>query len=1020
MVRARHDGLEMRTLGTWILALCALSQQGGPSPDLGRARAEVARIVQQEGEESRGHGAALEHLAEACLDAGLVDEAIEALTRSVGIRSVQSQESDAALRDLQGRLAGLLERQGRFTEALPHREAIALACESGLGVLHADTAEALNGLGADQYYVGRFDAAILSWERAAAVFEELEGPDSTRLATVLVNLSAAHMSLGRFERSLAAAEQALAIREQVLGPDHPECADACLKLAQPLFATGDLEGARAAAERGFDILRAAHGVDHLATAEAAEILAYILARTGSVEDAFQLNALCLRVREARLGPGHPLTVRARNNHGARLVDAGRFEEALPLFERVLAEQLRASGPDHPDTITAQENVGFLLERVGRAQEAVPLLERALRAHVAARGPLHPQSISCRKNLATALSEAGQHERALERYQEAYELALEALGASHPTTILAALDGSATLHEMGRLEEAWDRLGIAARGQEAGWRRLRATASSWELLSSAGQTYLRITRELALARRMESEEVERAAYASVLAWKSAASRALGAVRGQGLSERAAELADKLRSVRSRLAEAVLSGGADEGELSRLREERGRLERELRAAAGAREVPLAAAPSELALALPDGVAAVDLLVNKDYLTDAEGGSRAGRWSDEWLTAWVTRPGAAPRRIEVGPTAPMRAAASAFVASVAAGSPGLRGVGVPSGAATPVGGTVGRELYEQVWAPLAEALGDATTIVLSPDDFLAAVPFHALPGGDGRRLIEDCVLVMLHDLGSLPDMLSRSTARGERTAVLVGAVDYDRRVEGDVPTAPGRWRALAATGTELEALGTLASRTGTRVELLRATQATEERLVAALPGRRFVHLATHGFYLADESGDRLDLHRLRTSGELVLEASEAERARALLPGLTTGLVCAGANLGPAPGRADGMLTAEEVAGLDLWGCDLVVLSACETALGTARGGEAMASLQRAFRLAGARAVVASLWAVDDLATAELMRAFYTALWEQGLSRAEALRQAQLERLRRNREQHGADLPWTWAAFTLSGDWR
>jgi CHAT domain-containing protein len=52
--------------------------------------------------------------------------------------------------------------------------------------------------------------------------------------------------------------------------------------------------------------------------------------------------------------------------------------------------------------------------------------------------------------------------------------------------------------------------------------------------------------------------------------------------------------------------------------------------------------------------------------------------------------------------------------------------------------------------------------------------------------------------------------------------------------------------------------------------------------------------------------------------------------------------------------------------------------------------------------------------------MRACYAALWEQGLPRAEALRQAQLERLRRNREQHGADLPWTWAAFTLSGDWR
>src|SRR5439155_3692898 len=99
------------------------------------------------------------------------------------------------------------------------------------------------------------------------------------------------------------------------------------------------------------------------------------------------------------------------------------------------------------------------------------------------------------------------------------------------------------------------------------------------------------------------------------------------------------------------------------------------------------------------------------------------------------------------------------------------------------------------------------------------------------------------------------------------------------------------------------------------------------------------------------------------------------------------AGANR--APDR--GILTAEEVAGLDLRGTELVVLSACDTGLGKEAGGEGVLGLQRAFQGAGARALAASLWKVDDAATSVLMEEFYANLWRKKLPRLEALRQAQ-----------------------------
>ena len=117
---------------------------------------------------------------------------------------------------------------------------------------------------------------------------------------------------------------------------------------------------------------------------------------------------------------------------------------------------------------------------------------------------------------------------------------------------------------------------------------------------------------------------------------------------------------------------------------------------------------------------------------------------------------------------------------------------------------------------------------------------------------------------------------------------------------------------------------------------------------------------------------------------------------PLVLSGLVLAGAN---RPGSADplahddrGILTAEAIAGLDLAGLELVVLSACETGLGMVGGGEGVFGLQRAFHLAGAQNVVASLWKVDDQATSALMTLFYDRLWRQGKPPIEALREAQL----------------------------
>jgi CHAT domain-containing protein len=181
--------------------------------------------------------------------------------------------------------------------------------------------------------------------------------------------------------------------------------------------------------------------------------------------------------------------------------------------------------------------------------------------------------------------------------------------------------------------------------------------------------------------------------------------------------------------------------------------------------------------------------------------------------------------------------------------------------------------------------------------------------------------------------------------------------------------------------------------------------------------LHLATHGFALA-AARDPASMPGRRAVGG-VLQAGEATGPRSALPVLP-GLALAGANRVEGRAEGDGFLTAEEVTALDLRDCEWAVLSACETGHHDASAAEAVQGLQRAFRRAGARTVVMSLWAVDDAATQEGMRALYAARFGAGLSTDVALRTACRQVLAARRARGLDTHPFHWAGFVAAGDWR
>jgi CHAT domain-containing protein len=190
----------------------------------------------------------------------------------------------------------------------------------------------------------------------------------------------------------------------------------------------------------------------------------------------------------------------------------------------------------------------------------------------------------------------------------------------------------------------------------------------------------------------------------------------------------------------------------------------------------------------------------------------------------------------------------------------------------------------------------------------------------------------------------------------------------------------------------------------------QATKAAL-SHIHGPKLLHIATHGFFLEDQKPDSTGERGYLSSND---NPNQIERNGLSIESqlLRSGLALAGAN--EHKEDDNGILTALEVTGLNLWGTKLVTLSACDTGVGEVKNGDGVHGLRRALVLAGAETQLMSLWAVSDKATRELMVSYYNRLMR-GQGRGESLRLVQLNMLKKARWRH----PYFWASFIQSGAW-
>ncbi|MEJ1241344.1 CHAT domain-containing tetratricopeptide repeat protein [Chryseolinea sp. T2] len=298
-----------------------------------------------------------------------------------------------------------------------------------------------------------------------------------------------------------------------------------------------------------------------------------------------------------------------------------------------------------------------------------------------------------------------------------------------------------------------------------------------------------------------------------------------------------------------------------------------------------------------------------------------------------------------------------------------------------------------HAQYWAPIESQIAGKKVIYISPDGIYNQVNLNTLKKSDAGFVINRFDLVILGNSKDLIALKNRPARTSKKNALLIGFPDYG---QGDLAPLP-------ATKVEVETIGKVLKTSGYQVTSYMQKDATEAKL-KSVKAPSLMHIATHGYFLQDV--DR----RESAFGVNVESASENPLLRSGLMLANAAATVSGHRMPNLESNDNGVLTAYEAMNLNLEGTELVVMSACETGLGDIRSGEGVYGLQRAFQVAGADAMIMSMWKVDDAATQMLMTSFYSN-WIKLGNKQKAFREAQLQLMTKFKD------PYYWGSFVMMG---
>jgi len=338
----------------------------------------------------------------------------------------------------------------------------------------------------------------------------------------------------------------------------------------------------------------------------------------------------------------------------------------------------------------------------------------------------------------------------------------------------------------------------------------------------------------------------------------------------------------------------------------------------------------------------------------------------------------------------------------------------------------------IYSLIWRPIDSLLKGIETVYYSPTGLLHTLSFSAVKYDDQQLLSDKYDLVYVSSTANIANPSNSTVNFTSGNVALYGGLQYDISSEKMLAESMlyrqsenidlmaynrsytltdssrgGSWGYLKGTFLEAENIEKRLKKNQVLTTFYQGFEGNEEsfKSLAGNNSPEIIHLATHGFFFPDPEKEKNKNEIITSAEKLVFKESDN-------PLIRSGLIMSGANLAwngseVPEGVDDGILTAYEVSGMNLFNTKLVVLSACETGLGDIKGSEGVYGLQRSFKMAGVDYLIMSLWQVPDRETSEFMTLFY-----KHLLKTENIREAFSKTQKKMRKKYD---PYFWAAFVL-----
>ncbi len=916
----------------------------------------------------------------------------------------------------------------------------------------------LRELGVLENTQSNFAAAQSDYEQAVALGERL-APTSPDYERSLENLATVENDEGDLAAARAGLERALAINHAI----HGNLAPTFINLGAVALDQSDYAAARDYFQKALDLFIKAKSKtagEPIALGNLSETFY----REGDFASAVEYRKRALALMKERLGDSLE-QANDLDGMGDILLAQGQLDNASTYYHQALDMQQKIA----PDSMSVTQSL-VALAKVARSQKNTTLAMEFDRRALDIGQKSCPNSWcvgGILNDLGEIAYEQGDFAGSENYLRRAVDVREKSLGLTHPDLARSLNALALAVGAQGKTTEA---LESALRAEKIGTDHMRVSvrtlserqALAYENIRASGlDLALTLASDRTTPPAARAQVLDAVIGSRALVFDELASRHRSSY-GSGDSH-VSQLADQLLSARTRLATLVFRGAGDTPPetyrklLDDTREQKETAERELAQASIAfrqDQVRARLGSRDIAAALPQGAALVSFV---RYLKYDLQRPAAGKTISEpvlWYAAFVLHAEKAePDLLPVGSAREIENLLAAWRRDIArqAEAPELS-----TKANEDSYRRVGTALRRRIWDPLLPAIGNAKDVFVVPDAALHLVNLASLPSGSSQYLIETAPLI--HYLSTERDLVPTQSGHGEGILV-VGNPAFDQigktAVASNQPSAANagtaarpapilrgtrsacgafqtlRFASLPASQQEVENITALwnrsvsTTRSAEQVSSMQAgiglleltgTEATPEAFEQNAPGKRVLHVATHGFFMEGSCESALKQPSDAHERDQSFSPATAEN-----PLLLSGLAFAGANRRESrkSDENDGILTAEEIASVDLEGVDWAVLSACDTGIGAIKAGEGVFGLRRAFQVAGAKTVIMSLWRVEDEAAGQWMARLYRERLMSHKDTRESVRAASLYILRQRRMHHLSTHPFYWGAFVAAGDW-